>query len=153
MVGLKEWLIRVRTHDQNFVPLIICNKNVNLLKINVPSCQKNVPPCQRYDPPSQINVLHCQLSVPVSNKLPKFLRQNHDTRDNYLKEGHIFVSLFDHVDGSSSLRLFLIVTMDFRAKMYGYKREKANFRQKSILFEKKKLTRKITRVWAFRSVG
>ena len=33
------WLdARVRTHDQNFVPLIICYKIVTLHKINVPSC-------------------------------------------------------------------------------------------------------------------
>ena len=86
MVGLKEWLIRVRTHDQNFVPLIICNKNVTLLKMNVPSCQINVPPCQINDPPSQINVPHCQINVPLSNKFPKFLRQNHDPMDIYLSQ-------------------------------------------------------------------
>ena len=27
------------------------------------------------------------------------MRQNHDPRDIYLQEGHIFVSLFDHVYG------------------------------------------------------
>ena len=51
-----EFCVRVRTHDQNFVPLIICNKIVTLLKINIPSCQIN-------DPPSQINVPHCQTNV------------------------------------------------------------------------------------------
>ena len=89
--------LRVRTHYQNFAFLIICNKIVTLLKINVPSRQINVPPCQINDPTSQINVPHCQKNVPLANKCPKFLRQNHDPRDNYLQEGHIFVSLFDHV--------------------------------------------------------
>ena len=91
--------LRVRTHDQNFVPLIICNKIVTLPKINVPSRQINVPSCQINDPPSQINVPHCQINVPLSNKHSKFLRQNHDPRYIYLQEGHIFVSLFDHVYG------------------------------------------------------
>ena len=80
-----------------FVSLIICNKIVTLLKINVPSCQINVPPCQINDPPSQINFPHCQINVPWSNNFPNFLRQNHDPRDIYLQEGHIFVFLFDHV--------------------------------------------------------
>ena len=70
----------------------MCNKIVTLL-------QKNVPPCQMNDPPSQINVPHCQINVPLTNKILKFLRQNHDSRDIYLREGHIFVSLFDHVYG------------------------------------------------------
>ena len=91
--------VRVRTHDQIFVPLIICCKIVTLLKINVPSCQINVPPCQINDPPSQINVPRCQINVPLSNKFPKFLRQNHDPQDIYLQEGHIFVFQFDHVYG------------------------------------------------------
>ena len=64
--------IRVRIHDQNFVPLIIYNKIVTLLKIIIPPCQINVPPCQIYDPQSQINVPHCQINVPLSNKYPKF---------------------------------------------------------------------------------
>ena len=72
---------------------------MTLLKINVSSCQKNVPPCQINDPPYQINVSHCQINVPLSNKFPKILKQNHDPRDIYLQEGHIFVSLFDHVYG------------------------------------------------------
>ena len=91
--------IRVRTHDQNIVPLIICNKIVTCLKINVPFCQIIVPPFQINDPPSQINVPSCQINVPLSNKSPKFLRQNHDPRDIYSQEGHKFVSLFDHVYG------------------------------------------------------
>ena len=91
--------LRVRTHDQNFAPLIICNKIVTLPKTNVPSCQIIVPPCQINDPPSQINFPHCQINVPLSNKFSKFLRQNHDPRDIYLNEGHIFMSLFDHVYG------------------------------------------------------
>ena len=53
----------VCTHDQNFVPLIICSKIATILKINIPSCQINVPPCQINDPPYQIN-------VPLSNKFP-----------------------------------------------------------------------------------
>ena len=77
--------LRVRTHDQNFVPLIIFNKIVTLPKINVPSRQINVPPCQMNDPPSQINVPHCQINVPLSNKCSKFLRRNHDPRDIYLQ--------------------------------------------------------------------
>ena len=89
----------VCTHDQNFVPLIICNKIVTLLKMNVTSVQINVPPCQIIDPPSQINVPHCQINVPLSNKFSRFLRQNHDPWDIYLQEGHIFVSLIDHVYG------------------------------------------------------
>ena len=60
--------LRVRTHYQNFVPLIICNKIVTLLKINVPSCQINGHPCQINDPPSQIHVFHGQINVPLSNK-------------------------------------------------------------------------------------
>ena len=97
---------RVCTHDQNFAPLIICYKIATLLKINVPSCQINVPLCQINDPPSQINVPpsqinvpHCHINVPLSKKFPKFLSENHDPRDIYLQEGHIFVSLFDHVPG------------------------------------------------------
>ena len=39
------------------------------------------------------------MNVPLSNKFPKFLRQNHDPREIYLQEAHIFVSLFDHVYG------------------------------------------------------
>ena len=77
----------VRTHDQNIVPLITCSQIMTLLKINVPACQTN-------DPPSQINVPHSQITVPLSNKFPKFLRHNHDPRDIYLQEGHIFVSIF-----------------------------------------------------------
>ena len=50
-------LLKSRTHDQNFVPLIVCNKIVTHPKINVHSCQIN-------DPPSQINVPHCQINVP-----------------------------------------------------------------------------------------
>ena len=91
-----NWYLRVRTHDQNFIPIWICNKIVNLLKINVPSCQIHVPPSQIIDPPCQINVPHCQINVPLSNKFPSFLRLNHDPRNIYLQEGHIFVSLFDH---------------------------------------------------------
>ena len=87
--------IRVRTHDQNFASLIICNKIVTLLKINFPSCRISVPPCQLNDPPSQKNVPRCQINVPVSNKFPKSLRQNHDPGDIDLQEGHKFVSLFD----------------------------------------------------------
>ena len=87
----------VRTHDQKFVPTIIRNKIVILLKINVPSCQINVPHSQINDPPSQIIVPRYQANVPLSNKFPKFLRQNHDPRDIYLQEGHIFVTRFDHV--------------------------------------------------------
>ena len=48
--------LRVRTHDQNFVRLIICNEIVTVLNINVLSCQVNVPPFHINDPPSQINV-------------------------------------------------------------------------------------------------
>ena len=70
-----------------------------LLKINVPSRQTNVPPCQINDPTAQIDVPHCQKNVLLSNKCPKFLRQNRDPRDIYLQEGHIFVSPFDHVYG------------------------------------------------------
>ena len=55
-----------RPHDQNFVPLIICNK------INVPSCEINVLPCQIIDPSSQINVLHCQINVPCQIKSSSF---------------------------------------------------------------------------------
>ena len=95
----KKWFIRVRTHDQNFVPLIICNIIVTLLKINVPSRQINIPPCQINVPPCQINVPHFQINLPLSKKFPKFLRQNHDPRDIYFPEGHILVSLFDHVYG------------------------------------------------------
>ena len=105
--------LRVRTHDQNSVPLIICNKIVSLLKINVPSCQINVPSCQINVPQyqikarssqikdrlSQISVPRSEINVPLSNRFLKFLRQNHDPRNIYLKEGHIFVSLFDHVYG------------------------------------------------------
>ena len=91
---------RVRTYDQNFVPLIICYKIATLSKINVPSIQMNVPPCQINDPPSQINIPHCQINVPLSNKFPKFLRQNHDPGDIYLQEGLTFVFLFDHVYGA-----------------------------------------------------
>ena len=36
--------IRVRTHDQNFTPLIICNKMLTLLK-KIPTFQVNVPTC------------------------------------------------------------------------------------------------------------
>ena len=72
---------------------------MTLLKINVPAYQKVVPPCQKNDPPSQTNAPLCQINVPLSNKLPKFLRHNHDPRDIYLQEGHIFVPLFDHVYG------------------------------------------------------
>ena len=86
----KKLMLRVRTHDQNFVPLMICNKFVTLLKINVPfrqinvpPCQINVPPCQINVPHCQINVPHCQINVPLSNKCPKILRQNHDPRDIY----------------------------------------------------------------------
>ena len=63
---------------------------MTLLKINVPSFQINAHPYQINDPPSQINVHHCQIHVPWSNESPKFLRQNRDPRDIYLKEGHIF---------------------------------------------------------------
>ena len=35
--------------------------------------------------------------IKKKKKNPKFLRQNHDPRDIYLQEGHIFVSLFYHV--------------------------------------------------------
>ena len=72
-------MLRVRTHDQNFAPLIICNKIVTFLKINAPACQITVPPCQINYPPSQINVPHCQINVPRcqinvpwSNKFPRF---------------------------------------------------------------------------------
>ena len=75
---------------------------MTLLKINVPTYKKNVRPFQINDPPCQINVPYCQINVPLSNKLPKFWRQNHDPRDIYLQEGHIFVSLFDHVYGPLS---------------------------------------------------
>ena len=54
---------------------------------------------KKIDPPSQVNVPHCQINVPLSNEFPKFLRRNHDPKDIYLQEGHIFVSLFDHVYG------------------------------------------------------
>ena len=91
--------VKARTHDQNFATLMICNKIVTLLKINVPSCQINDPPSQINDPPSQIIVPHCQINVPWSNNCRKFLRQNRDLRDIYLQEGHIFVSHFDHVYG------------------------------------------------------
>ena len=67
----------------------MCGKMVTLLKINVPPSQIN-------EPPSQINVPRCQINVPLSNEFPNFLGQNHDP---YLREGHIFVSLFDHVYG------------------------------------------------------
>ena len=77
----------------------ICNRVVTLFKINVSSYHINVLSCQINDPPSQINVLYCQINVPFSNKYPEFLRQNHDPRDICLQEGHIFVSLFDHVNG------------------------------------------------------
>ena len=76
--GLSLRSLRVRTHDQNFVPLIISNTILTLLQINVPPCQINVPPYQINDPPSQIN-------VPMSNKFPKVLGQNHDPRDIYLQ--------------------------------------------------------------------
>ena len=33
----------------------------------------------------------------LTTNFPEFLRQNHDPGDIYLQEGHIFVSLFDHV--------------------------------------------------------
>ena len=72
---------------------------MTFLKINVPSCQINVPPSQINDPPYKIIVPRYQINVPLSNKLPKFLRQNHDPRDIYLQEGHIFVTRFDHVYG------------------------------------------------------
>ena len=49
------------------------------------------------DTPPQINVPRYQINVPLSNKFPQFSRQNHDPRDIYLQEGHIYVSLFDHV--------------------------------------------------------
>ena len=89
---LHEWLVRVRTHYQNIVPLIIWYKIVTLIKINVPSRQINVPPCQINDP-------HCQINFPLSNNFPKILRQNHDPGDICLPEGHMFVSLFNHVYG------------------------------------------------------
>ena len=98
--------LKVRTHDQNFVPLKICNNIATLHIVNVPSCQIDVPPCQINDLPSQINDLPsqinvppCQINVPLSNKFHKFLRQNHDPRDIYLQEGHKFVSLFDLLYG------------------------------------------------------
>ena len=77
-------------------------KIVTLFNINVSSCRINVPPCQMNYPPSQINVPQCQKNVPLSNNFPKFLRKNHDLRDIYLQEGHIFVFLFDHVYGPYS---------------------------------------------------
>ena len=104
------YLFRARTHDQNIVPLIICNKIVTLLKINVPSCQIN-------DPPSWITVPLCQINVPLSNKFPKFLRQNHDPRDIYLREGQIFVSLFDHVYGPSYI-CFILVFLEYPQLVY-----------------------------------
>ena len=65
--------LRVRTHDQNFVPLIICNKIVTLLKINVPSCQINVPPCQMNDPPSQKKMsLTVKEMSPCQINFPRF---------------------------------------------------------------------------------
>ena len=60
---------------------------------------KKCPSLSNKWPPSQINVPHCQIDVPLSNKFPEFLIQNHDPRDIYFPEGHIFVSLFDHVYG------------------------------------------------------
>ena len=50
---------------------------------------------------------HCQKGTqicnPLANKCPKFLRKNHEPRDIFLQEGHIFVSLFDHVYGPLTL--------------------------------------------------
>ena len=82
MIDFPQKCLRARTHDQNFVPLIICNKIVTLFKINVPSCQIYVPPCQMNDPLSQIN-------VPLSNKFPKFFRQNHDQGHLFARGSHI----------------------------------------------------------------
>ena len=76
--GHEPYLVRVRTHDQNFVPLVICNKTVTLPKIKVPPCQIN-------DPPSQIKVPDCQIIIPYG------------PRDIQFQEGHIFLSRFDHV--------------------------------------------------------
>ena len=72
--------LRVRIHDQNFVPLRSCNKIVTPLKINIPSCQINVPPCQKNDPLYKINVPRCQINVPLP-------RQNHDPRDILFARG------------------------------------------------------------------
>ena len=84
--AIKILLLRVRTHDRNFVPIIICNKIVAVLKTNVSSCQIN-------DPSPQINIPCCQMNAALSNKFPKFLRQNHDPRDIYLfaRGSHICV--------------------------------------------------------------
>ena len=87
--------------------------------MNVPSCQINVPPCKINDPPSQINVPHCQINVPLSNNFPKFLRQNHDPRGIYLQEGHIFVSLFDHVDGPLAIPSSTAFKISFVKKPFG----------------------------------
>ena len=78
---------------------MICYKIVTILKIKCPFLSNKCPSLSKNDPPSQINVPHGQINVPLSNKFPKFLRQNHDPGGIYLHEGHIFVSLFDHVDG------------------------------------------------------
>ena len=74
-------LLRICSHDQNFVPLIICNKIVNkcpFLSNEWPSISNTCPSLSNKCPS-------------LSNEFPKFLRQNHDSRDIYLQEGHIFV--------------------------------------------------------------
>ena len=88
----------------------------------------NVPPCQINDPPYQINVPHCKINVPCSNKFPKLLRQNHDSRDIYLQQDHNFVLLFDHVYGPlpnisqfSSFKIRIEITLCcFKASFGGF---------------------------------
>ena len=56
-------------------------------------------PVKKNVPPRQINVPRCQINVPLTNKFPKFLRQNHDPWDIYLQEGCKFVSFFTMCTG------------------------------------------------------
>ena len=77
-------ILRVRTHDQNFASLIICNKIVILLKINVPSCQIN-------DPPSQMNIPRCQINVPGQINFQSFWDRIMTLRTLICQGSHICV--------------------------------------------------------------
>ena len=75
---------RVRTHDQNFVPLMICNKIVTLLQINVLSWQINVPPCQINDPPFS------NKCPSLANKCPLVKRYSKSFETESWPQGHLF---------------------------------------------------------------
>ena len=78
-------LMRVRTHDQNFVPLIICNRIVTLqnkcpvLSNKCPSKSNKWPFISNKCPSLSNKCLR-------SNKFPKFLRQNHEPGDMILSK-------------------------------------------------------------------